>query len=96
MTGTVTIRVELFGLARRLTGQRAVDVDVPGGGSLRDLTRSLASRYPALVGPVIAESRDRLVEPHIFNVDGLTAPADLQAPVEAGRAVCLLFVVQGG
>jgi molybdopterin synthase sulfur carrier subunit len=44
----VTVRVQLFAVARQLAGADAVDVPLSPGATVADLRRDLATRFPAL------------------------------------------------
>ncbi len=90
------ITVEFYGLARQRTGEKAVTVELEGTATARALVALLAERYPPLIGPVIGPECDRLVEPHVLNVDGRTVVHDLDRALPEGKPVCLMFVVAGG
>lgn len=91
-----TCRVELFGVARVLSGLKQVELDLDEGGDVRGVLRALAERCPALVGPVIRPDLSGLVEGHVLNLNGLSFVADAGTRVAPGDAVLLLSSSAGG
>lgn len=91
-----TLTIELFGMARHLTGERALRLEVPPGATLREVTAALAQQYPQLVGRVIAASGDQLIAPNVYNLDGRTVLHDLDRQVVPGEPLCLMFIAAGG
>jgi molybdopterin converting factor small subunit len=66
-TGTVTVRVELFGIPQLLTGRRQVEVP---GRTLREVAGALAQQFPALAGSVVDPATGWLNGGYLFVVDG--------------------------
>jgi molybdopterin converting factor small subunit len=87
----VTIRVELFGIARARAGAAEAEVRA---GSLGELLRALAERYPALAGEVIRD--DALADGWLASLDGERFIADPATPLPAGARVLLLSAHAGG
>lgn len=63
------VQIEFFGLARIVTGQKEVTLDLEEGATFRDIARKLAARYPDLVGNVIKSDGESLQHPNIFNLN---------------------------
>lgn len=63
------VRVEMLGLARLVTGQREVSLELDQGATYRDIVRALSERYPALIGNVIQSDKKNLQAPNILNLD---------------------------
>ena len=63
------VRVEMLGLARLVTGQREVSLELDQDATYRDIVRALSERYPALIGNVIQSDRKNLQAPNILNLD---------------------------
>lgn len=74
------VNVELLGVARVLARKCAVSLVAPPGGTLRDVTRALAVKYPRLVGPVL-RSDGSLAPGVVYSEDGRTVCADVDRPV---------------
>ena len=89
-------RVELYGSARLLAGERDLAVPVTPGMTLGDLVLMLAERLPELVGPVLAPERRGLAEGYIFNRGGRDFLTDPAAPVRPGDRLLLLASIAGG
>lgn len=88
--------VELFGLARHLTGAKETTVRVPAPATLRDVARAVGDAFPVLVGPIVVPRTADLVEPYVFSHDGRFVSPSLDAPVTAGERLVLMFVPAGG
>lgn len=91
-----TCRVELYGLARVLSGLRQVDLELGERASLQSVLASLGQRCPVLVGTVIKPDCSGVVEGQALNLNGLTFVADPQTRVAPGDAVLLLSNTAGG
>lgn len=63
------IHIEFLGLARLVTGEREISLDVEEGTTYRNLVRLLADKYPQMIGQVIRPDRATLQEPNIFNLN---------------------------
>ncbi len=63
------IQIEFLGLARLVSGEKEISLDVPPGTTFHDLVRLLADRYPKMIGNVIRRDRRTLQEPNIFNLN---------------------------
>jgi molybdopterin converting factor small subunit len=90
-----TVTVELFGPARRLSGQKQVTVELGAEGTLRHVVTILAEDFPQLVGSVI-EPRNQLSASYILNYDGKRTARCLDETPEEGDRLLLLPVDAGG
>ena len=50
MADDVTVRVRLFALAKQLAGCDTLDVQIPAGGTVGDVRRTLGQACPGLAG----------------------------------------------
>jgi molybdopterin converting factor small subunit len=89
------MRLELFGMARALTGESVVELSLAEPATLRGLLGELAARYPQLVGNVLEARTHAPIEPNLVLLDG-RRPANLDEPVAAADLPCLLFLPSGG
>ena len=91
----ITIRMELFGSARLLCGSQIIDVETPRITNTVQLTTTLATNHPELVGKVIRTDRRGLLESYTFNLNGVSfvGPGTLQ--LHSGDSI-LLFSSQAG
>ena len=90
------VTVELFGLARRLSGEKEVRVEVGNGATLRDVVAALAARFPAFLGPLVVPDTHDMVEPYFFNYDGRRAARSLEEKPENNDRLLLLLMTLGG
>ena len=93
-TKTITLLAQL----RALVGQKAIEVTVDDGATVRDLLRALADAYPALAGRVL--EADLTLRGDIQLVlDGrhlALLPGGLDTPVAGVRQMLLIPPVSGG
>ena len=90
------LKVELFGMARKLVQAKEVEIEVGDTETFRDIAAALAARYPALLGNVIIPGAYDLMEPYFFNVDARRVVHDLDEIPEADKPLLLFFVDAGG
>ncbi len=94
--GQAHVRVELFGLARSLVGQRALVLDFPGEVTVADALARLAADHPSLVGPVIRPDGLGLTEGHALNLNGRMFLEDVGTTVGSGDSLLILSNTAGG
>jgi molybdopterin converting factor small subunit len=89
------LTVELFGPARRLSGQKQVALEMGDGATLRDVVAMLAERFPQLVGSVI-EPEYQLSSSYMLNYNGKRTARSLDEIPGDGDRLLLLPVDAGG
>jgi molybdopterin converting factor small subunit len=92
----MNVTVELFGFARRLSGEKIATVRVKPGATLRDVLVALGSHYPALMGELIETESYDLRRPYIFNFDGRRVAKDLDEQVQEDENLLLMNISVGG
>jgi len=90
------LTVELFGLARRLSGEKEVMVEVSDEATLRNVVVALTRRFPAFLGPLVVPETYELVEPYFFNYDGRRVSKSLEEKPKEDDRLLLLFTEAGG
>jgi molybdopterin converting factor small subunit len=90
------LNVEFLGLSRRLAQTKEVLLELDDRATFRDVLRELATRFPALVGPVITPKTFDLVPAHMINVDGRRVVSDLDTQPQDGQRLIIMFVEAGG
>lgn len=90
------LTVEMLGLSRRLTQTKESLVEMDDQATFRDVLAQLATRFPALVGPVIVPDTYDIVSSHMINVDGRSVVTDLDSHPQDGQRLILMFVEAGG
>jgi hypothetical protein len=88
--------VELYGLARHLTGAKETKVEVADDATLRDVARAVGQAHPALLGPIVVPHSGDLVDPYVFSHDGRFVSPSIDVPVTPGERLVLMFVPAGG
>ena len=92
--GTVT--VELFGVARMLSGTREVALALPPGATLTQVLAALVAKLPALSGRVISADGSRLIDGYACNLNGLSFVRAAETSVHPGDRVMILSADAGG
>jgi molybdopterin converting factor small subunit len=92
------IYIEFLGLARLVTGERELTLDVEEGTTYRDLVRLLAEKYPQMVGQVIRPDRATLQEPNIFNLNArrMIQAKQMDDPLQESDRIILMSMSAGG
>lgn len=90
------ISVELFGLAKRIVGEKKIEIELKDKNTLKNLTQELIKKYPKLLGKVIKEKTLKTIAPYMFNLDGKQAISNLELELKEGDRLLLLFVTVGG
>jgi molybdopterin-guanine dinucleotide biosynthesis protein A len=93
--GSRTCTVELFGVARLLTGTREITVPLPPDATLAHVFAALLQRLPLLSGRVLTGDGS-LVEGYACNVNGLTFLRDVEARVNPGDNIAIMSADAGG
>jgi molybdopterin converting factor small subunit len=96
LQGSVSVTVELFGVARLITKTRSVALSLPEEASLADLLTALAARLPILVGRVIEARGAALVQGYACNLNGLNFVRSPSARINSGDKVFILSADAGG
>ena len=94
--GKMKVSVELFALARRLSGEKQVTLEVEPGATLRDVVAALSDHFPPLLGELVVPGCYDLREPYFINVDGRRVAESLDEPAREGENLLLMFVTIGG
>ena len=90
------LTVELFGLARRLAGEKEVVVEVNDGATLRDVVIALAKKFPAFLGELVVPETYDLKAPYVFNIEGRRVVRNLEEKPKEDERLLLIFVTVGG
>jgi molybdopterin-guanine dinucleotide biosynthesis protein A len=94
--GSLTCTVELFGVARLLTGTREITVPLPPDATLAHVFDALLQRLPPLSGRVLTGDGAQLVDGYACNVNGITFLRDSGARVNPGDNIAIVSADAGG
>ena len=92
----VDCTVELFGVARLLTGMREISLALEPGATIGDVFEALAGKLPSLAGRVITPDGTRLIDGYACNVNGLEFVRSIDAPVKPGDNIAIMSADAGG
>ena len=88
--------IELFGVARLITGTTEISLALRRDATYSQLFTALGERLPALVGRVITPDRNRLIEGYACSVNGREFVRSPQARVYDGDTLAILSADAGG
>ena len=90
--------VELTGVARMLTGQSSVDLELAPDDTLQQVVISLARQFPALIGEVFEKSGENLIPTNVFSLNGekIIHENELTFKPKDGDKLILLSLLAGG
>jgi molybdenum cofactor guanylyltransferase len=91
---SISVSVELFGVARMLAKTRLVSLDLAEGATLAQVLSALAERLPVLVGRVI--NSDGLIAGYTCNINGLDFVRAPTTMVSEGDKIFILSADAGG
>lgn len=92
------IHFEFTSVAREITGQRVIQMDITGGSSYRDIIHLVAQKYPGLLGIFIDEKSLELSSGCLLTRNGIETimPDDMQKCPEDGDHLMLIIFIVGG
>ena len=88
-------RIELFGIARLIAGQKELTVSLPDGSTVGDALRALAQECPSLLDSVLT-SQGVLVEGSILSLGGREFITDRATSLPANTPLLVLPAIAGG
>jgi len=91
---SISISVELFGVARMIAKTQLVSLDLAQGATLAQVLSALAERLPVLVGRVITS--EGLISGYTCNINGLDFVRAPSAKVSSGDKIFILSADAGG
>ena len=91
---SLSVSVELFGVARLLAKTQLVSLDLAQGATLAQVFSSLADKFPVLVGRVI--NSEGLITGYACNINGLNFVRAPDAKVNSGDKIFILSADAGG
>lgn len=95
-SASVHCTVELFGVARMLSGTREVALALPPGATLSQVLAALLAKLPMLSGRVISADGSRLIDGYACNLNGLDFVRTAETSVHPGDRVMILSADAGG
>ena len=91
---SISVCVELFGVARMLSKTRSVSLDLKEGATLRQVFSALGDRLPVLVGRVL--NSEGLINGYTCNINGLNFVRAPDAKISSGDKIFILSADAGG
>jgi len=91
---SISVSIELFGVARMLAKTQLVSLDLAQGATLAQVLSALAERLPVLVGRVI--NSEGLISGYTCNINGLDFVRTPSAKINSGDKIFILSADAGG
>ena len=91
---SISVSVELFGVARLLAKTQFVSLDLAQGATLAQVLSALAEKLPALAGRVI--NAEGLISGYSCNINGLTFVRAPSEKIRSGDKIFILSADAGG
>jgi hypothetical protein len=94
----IRITIEFTNLAKYIAGTPAIEAEFPRGITYRQIVEWLAERYPDMVGIIIQDDKQALLNSNLFIINGeMAQPAFLmdECPKDGDR-LTLVAVATGG
>jgi len=90
--------VEFTGISRVLTGQSECSLPLPEGADMSEVVKSIAHRYPSLLGEVIEKDGKRMIATNLFSINGekVLHEDELDYQPKKGDHLILLSLLAGG
>jgi molybdenum cofactor guanylyltransferase len=93
-SNSISVSVELFGVARLLAKTQTVSLALPQEATLAQLLSALAEKLPVLVGRII--NADGLISGYTCNINGLDFVRTPSAKINSGDKIFILSADAGG
>ena len=91
---SISVSVELFGVARMLSKTRSLSLNLKEGATLRQVFSALGDQLPVLVGRVL--NSEGLINGYACNINGLNFVRAPDAKVSSGDKIFILSADAGG
>ena len=92
---SVCVRIELFGGARLVSGEREVAAILPARANSDDVAAALAAALPVLVGVAVSEGGRAMLPSYVANLNGAAFIESERAALCEGDRI-LVFSSQAG
>ncbi|KAF0111862.1 MAG: hypothetical protein FD147_664 [Chloroflexi bacterium] len=92
------VTIEFTGVAKSITKENKIVLDILQGSTYQDLVRLLASKFPGLIGVLIAPDGETFLSSNMFVINGdLAFPAMIMGNSPSnGERIHLMSVITGG
>ena len=91
---SISVSVELFGVARMLSKTRSLSLNLKEGATLRQVFSALGDQLPVLVGRVL--NSEGLINGYACNINGVNFVRAPDAKVSSGDKIFILSADAGG
>jgi hypothetical protein len=92
------VSIEFTGISRMLTGQSEMMVDYRQGTTFSDIVKSLAQKFPSLVGQIIDKNGSDFIASNLFSLNGqqIIQESEMNGSPKEGDRLILISLLAGG
>ena len=95
-SASASVRIELFGNARLVSGEREVAALLPARANADDVAAALAAAIPALVGIAVSEDGREMLPSYVANLNGAAFIEGERAALRDGDRIYVFSSQAGG
>ena len=95
-SASASVRIELFGNARLVSGEREAAVRLPSRANADDVAAALAAAIPALVGVAVSEDGREMLPSYVANLNGAAFIEGERAALRDGDCIYVFSSQAGG
>ena len=92
------VSIEFTGISRMLTGQSEMMVNFRQGTTFSDIVKSLAQKFPSLVGQIIDKNGSDFIASNLFSLNGqqMIQESEMNGSPKEGDHLILISLLAGG
>lgn len=94
--GRASVRIELFGNARLVSGERELAALLPARANADDVAAALAAAVPALAGVAVSEDGSEMLPSYVANLNGAAFIEGERAALRDGDRIYVFSSQAGG
>ena len=95
-SASASVRIELFGNARLVSGERELAARLPSRANADDVAAALAAAIPALVGVAVSEDGREMLPSYVANLNGAAFIEGERAALRDGDRIYVFSSQAGG
>lgn len=95
-SASASVRIELFGNARLVSGERELAALLPARANADDVAAALAAAIPALVGVAVSEDGREMLPSYVANLNGAAFIEGERAALRDGDSIYVFSSQAGG
>jgi hypothetical protein len=92
------VSIEFTGISRMLTGQSEMMISFRQGTTFSDIVKTLAKKYPSLIGQIIDKNGSDFIASNLFSLNGqkIIQESEMNGSPKEGDRLILISLLAGG